>query len=90
MRFGVFLVPFHLPNSQNPTYALRRDVESCKLYDRLGFDEVWFGEHHSGGCEIIPDPITMIAHVAPQTERIKSAPASSRSPTTTPSGRPSG
>jgi len=33
-----------------------------KLYDLLGFDEVWFGEHHSGGCELIVDPLTFIAH----------------------------
>jgi len=71
MRFGVFLTPFHLPNTQNVNWALRRDVELVKHYDKLGFDEVWFGEHHSCGCEIIGDPITMIAHCAPQTERIK-------------------
>jgi limonene 1,2-monooxygenase len=71
MRFGIFHTPFHLPNTQNPNLALRRDVEMVKLYDHLGFDEVWFGEHHSGGCELIVDPLTFIAHVAPQTERIK-------------------
>jgi limonene 1,2-monooxygenase len=42
-----------------------------KLYDLLGYDEVWFGEHHSGGCELIVDPLTFIAHVAPQTQRIR-------------------
>ena len=71
MRFGIFHTPFHLPNTQNPNLALRRDVEMVKLYDMLGFDEVWFGEHHSGGCELILDPLTFIAHVAPQTQRIK-------------------
>ena len=71
MRFGIFHTPFHLPNTQNPNLALRRDVEMVKLYDMLGFDEVWFGEHHSGGCELIVDPLTFIAHVAPQTQRIK-------------------
>jgi limonene 1,2-monooxygenase len=71
MKFGVFLTPFHLPNTQNVNWALRRDVELVKHYDKLGFDEVWFGEHHSCGCELIGDPITMIAHCAPQTERIK-------------------
>ncbi|WP_445521242.1 LLM class flavin-dependent oxidoreductase [Streptomyces sp. NEAU-174] len=71
MNFGIFLTPFHLPNTQNPTWALRRDVELVKHYDMLGFDEVWFGEHHSCGCELIGDPITMIAHCAPQTRHIK-------------------
>ena len=36
-----------------------------------GSDEVWFGERRSGGCELIVDPLTFIAHVAPQTQRIK-------------------
>src|SRR5436190_4097259 len=71
MRFGLFHTPFHLPNTQNPNLALRRDVELVKYYDMLGFDEVWFGEHHSGGCELIGDPLLFIAHVAPQTQRIK-------------------
>lgn len=71
MRFGIFHTPFHLPNTQSPNLALRRDVEDVKYYDMLGFDEVWFGEHHSGGCELIGDPLTFIAHVAPQTQRIK-------------------
>ena len=71
MRFGVFHAPYHLPMGQNPTLALRRDVEFIKHLDRLGFDEAWIGEHHSCGCEIISDPLVFIANVAPQTERIK-------------------
>jgi limonene 1,2-monooxygenase len=71
MRFGIFLTPFHLPVTQSVNWALRKDVEMVKHYDRLGFDEVWFGEHHSGGSEIIGDPMTMIAYCAPQTDRIK-------------------
>lgn len=62
---------FHLPSTQNPNWALRRDVELVKHYDMLGFDEVWFGEHHSCGCELIGDPTMMIAHCAPQTQNIK-------------------
>ena len=51
MRFGVFLPPHHVPTNYNPTYALERDVEITKLIDNIGFDEAWFGEHHSGGVE---------------------------------------
>jgi len=27
----------------------RPDLELIEAWDRLGFDEVWVGEHHSGG-----------------------------------------
>jgi limonene 1,2-monooxygenase len=71
LRFGVFIPPHHLPTNYNPTYALQRDVEIVKLIDDIGFDEAWFGEHHSGGVEIISDPMIFIAHVAAQTRSIR-------------------
>jgi limonene 1,2-monooxygenase len=71
LRFGVFHAPYHLPMGQNPNLAIHRDVAFVKHLDELGFDEAWIGEHHSCGCEIIPDPITFIANVAPQTKTIK-------------------
>jgi limonene 1,2-monooxygenase len=39
--------------------------------DRLGFDEVWVGEHHSGGFEIIAAPEVFIAAAAERTRRIR-------------------
>ena len=47
--------PFHATNL-DPTYALERDLQLVTLLDRLGFDEAWIGEHHSGGFEIIAAP----------------------------------
>jgi limonene 1,2-monooxygenase len=70
LRFGIFLAPFH-PSGQNPTAALHRDVELIQLLDRLGYDEVWIGEHHSSGFEIIASPEVFIAHAAARTERIR-------------------
>lgn len=71
LRFGAFLPPHHLPVNYNPTYALQRDVEIVQLMDHIGFDEAWFGEHHSGGGEPIGDPMMFIAHVAAQTKYIR-------------------
>ena len=71
MRFGTFVPPHHLPTHYNPTYALQRDVEIVKLCDDIGYDEAWFGEHHSGGVELISDPMIFIAHVAAQTRHIR-------------------
>ena len=71
MRFGIFMAPFHSLAGQDPIAALQRDLETVQLLDRLGYDEVWVGEHHSAGTEIIPDPFMFICYAAPQTRNIK-------------------
>ncbi len=70
MRFGTFLAPFH-PVGQNPTLALKRDLDLIEHLDRLGYDEAWIGEHHSAGYEIIASPEVFIAAAAERTRRIK-------------------
>jgi len=70
LRFGVFYAPFH-PVGQDPTLALEYDLERVAELDRLGFDEAWFGEHHSGGYEIISCPEIFIAAAAERTKHIK-------------------
>ena len=69
MRFGLFLSPFHSARA-NTTRALHRDLDLIEHLDYLGFDEVVFGEHHSGGMELIPAPDLFIAAAARRTERI--------------------
>ncbi len=70
MRFGAFMAPFH-PVEENPTLCLERDLELTEWMDKLGYDEIWFGEHHSAGYEIIASPEIMIAMAAPRTRNIK-------------------
>ncbi len=70
MRFGVFLAPFHA-NRKNPTLALEHDLELVTHMDRLGFDEAWIGEHHSGGVELIASPEIFIATAAERTKNIR-------------------
>lgn len=70
LRFGIFLAPFH-PVGQNPTLALERDLDLVEHLDSLGFDEAWFGEHHSAGYEIIASPEVFIAAVAQRTKHIR-------------------
>lgn len=70
LRFGVFYAPFH-PLDENPTLFFERDRYLFELYDRLGFDEVWIGEHHSGGYEMIASPEVMVAAAAERTRRIR-------------------
>ncbi len=70
LRFGVFYAPFH-PVGQSPTLALEYDLERVVELDRLGYDEAWFGEHHSGGYELIGSPEIFIAAAAERTRHIK-------------------
>jgi limonene 1,2-monooxygenase len=70
MRFGLFLAPFH-DLGQNPTLALERDLELLEHLDRLGFDEAWIGEHHSGGFELIASPEVFIAAAAARTRHLR-------------------
>ncbi|WP_305093008.1 LLM class flavin-dependent oxidoreductase [Prescottella sp. R16] len=70
LRFGAFVAPHHAAG-QNPTVALQRDLELVEHLDRLDFDEVWIGEHHSAGSEIIGSPEIFIAAAAERTKRIK-------------------
>src|ERR1700691_2150498 len=70
LTFGIFLAPFH-PVGQNPTLALERDLQLIEHLDALGFDEAWFGEHHSAGYEIIASPEVFIAAAAQRTRHIK-------------------
>ena len=46
-------------------------MERVVALDRLGFDEAWFGEHHSGGYELIACPEVFIAAAAERTKHIR-------------------
>ncbi len=70
MKFGIFLAPFHRVG-ENPTLALKRDMQLIEKLDELGYDEVWIGEHHSYARELIGDPFIFIAAAAQRTRRIK-------------------
>jgi limonene 1,2-monooxygenase len=70
LKFGIFLAPFHR-HGENPTVAIDRDIELIEHLDRLDFDEVWIGEHHSAGWEIISSPELIIAAAARTTRTIR-------------------
>lgn len=70
LRFGVFLAPFHKAG-RNPSLLLEQDLELLEHLDRLGFEEAWIGEHHSGGWEIVTSPEVFIAAAASRTRSIR-------------------
>ncbi|HXR36191.1 MAG TPA: LLM class flavin-dependent oxidoreductase, partial [Candidatus Binataceae bacterium] len=55
----------------NPTLCYENDLETVEWAEKVGYDEVFVGEHHSGGWEIIPSPEVFIANAAARTRRIK-------------------
>jgi len=70
LRFGAFIAPFH-PIDENPTLALHRDMELVEWMDKLGYEEAWIGEHHSGAYELIASPELFIAAAAERTKHIR-------------------
>ncbi|ANY24372.1 LLM class flavin-dependent oxidoreductase [Gordonia terrae] len=70
LRFGLFMPPLHRPGL-NPDVAFRHNLEIVEHLDNLGYDEVWVGEHHSGGVELIDSPEVFIAAAAERTKFIK-------------------
>ena len=69
-QFGVFLAPFHA-DFASPTVLIRENLDVVEQLDRLGYEEVWVGEHHSAGIEIIASPEVFIAAAAERTRRIR-------------------
>ena len=70
LQFGLFMPPFHNAR-QNPTLSLERDVQLIQFAEEVGFDEVWVGEHHSAGWELVGSPEVFLSHVAARTSRIR-------------------
>jgi len=70
LRFGAFIAPFH-PIDENPTLAVRRDLELVEWLDQLGYEEAWIGEHHSASYELIASPEVFIAAAAERTRHIR-------------------
>jgi limonene 1,2-monooxygenase len=70
LEFGSFLAPHH-PVGEHPTLQFRRDLDLAEHLDRLGFDEMWVGEHHSSGWEMIASPEMFLAAAGQRTHRIR-------------------
>jgi len=70
VKFSFFMMPIHDPR-ENPALAFQRDIGLVHLADRLGFDEFYIGEHHSGGWETIPAPEMALAMAAANAHRIR-------------------
>lgn len=69
MTFGAFVAPYADPR-QSSSVSIQHYLRYVEAMDRLGYDQAWFGEHHSGGWENIPSPEIMIGAAVQRTQRI--------------------
>lgn len=51
--------------------AFQESVELAQAAERLGFERVWYTEHHNMGSIASAAPAVLIAHIAAQTESIR-------------------
>ncbi len=69
MRLGLFMMPVH-PPGRSMSDTLAENTAKSILADRIGFDEVWMGEHFSATTEPFPSPLMFLAGLAPQTRTV--------------------
>ena len=60
-----------VPSGSAPGAVLGRAGDLAHLADRLGYERIWYAEHHGMAGIAATSPELMIAHVAPTTERIR-------------------
>jgi alkanesulfonate monooxygenase SsuD/methylene tetrahydromethanopterin reductase-like flavin-dependent oxidoreductase (luciferase family) len=66
----MFMMPVH-PAGRSMSDTLAEDTAKSILADRLGFDELWMGEHFSATTEPFPSPLMFLAGLIPQTRNIQ-------------------
>ena len=70
VKLGLFMMPLHDP-ARRYADILDEDRQAIILADRLGFSEVYVGEHISSWSERITSPLMFLASVIQQTRQIK-------------------
>lgn len=71
MDFGIFMLMQQRNKHKTSHQILRDAVEQTRLADELGFGAAWFAEHHFSNYGLCSSPLTMIAHCAAVTRRIR-------------------
>src|SRR5882724_11769562 len=69
LRLGLFMMPLH--PAGRPMYAyVAAATEKALLLEKLGYDELFIGEHYSAATEPYPSPLMLAASLVPRTERL--------------------
>jgi alkanesulfonate monooxygenase SsuD/methylene tetrahydromethanopterin reductase-like flavin-dependent oxidoreductase (luciferase family) len=69
LRLGLFMMPLHPAGRPMHAY-LAEDTEKALLLEKLGYDELFIGEHFSAATEPYPSPLMFAASLLPRTERL--------------------
>ena len=69
MRLGMFMMPVH-PPGRSLSDTLAEDTTKSVLADKLGYDELWMGEHFSATTEPFPSPLMFLAGLAIDTDHV--------------------
>src|SRR5918997_823214 len=72
MRLGMFMMPVH-PLHRNVTETLKEDREAVGLADKLGYHDVFIGEHPTDQAEKITNSLLFLATLIHATRNIKLA-----------------
>jgi len=70
MRFGTFFF-FQAPPGHRHADIIHRELEQIEWSEELGFDEVWFTEHHFIDYGLSVDPASLAAAAASRTRRVR-------------------
>jgi alkanesulfonate monooxygenase SsuD/methylene tetrahydromethanopterin reductase-like flavin-dependent oxidoreductase (luciferase family) len=70
MKLGMFGQPFH-PPGKSPYDCQEWDLQVIRWMDELGYEEAWFGEHHTLPWEPNPSPEMLLAQAFRETKRIR-------------------
>jgi alkanesulfonate monooxygenase SsuD/methylene tetrahydromethanopterin reductase-like flavin-dependent oxidoreductase (luciferase family) len=65
----MFMMPLH-PEGRPMHAYLAEDTEKALLLEKLGFDELFVGEHFAAQTEPFPSPLMFMASLLPQTQRL--------------------
>src|SRR5256714_301382 len=70
MKFGTFFF-FQAPPGHRHADIIHRELEQVEWTEALGFDEVWFTEHHFIDYGLSVDPSSLAAAAASRTRRVR-------------------
>lgn len=58
-------------DNETPHQSMERSVELAQTAEKLGYDRVWYSEHHNMPSIASSSPAVLIAHIAANTETIR-------------------
>ena len=68
MDLGLFMQPLHDPKRLNVTEMIEQDREAALYVDRVGFDEIFVGQHYASAFQPIADPLQFLASIISETK----------------------